>query len=211
MNTINKIGKNTGIIVAGNVIFKLISLVVTIYLARYLGVADYGKFNFLFAYISFFTMITDLGLQATLIREMAQERTKTPELIGNAIIITLLLSILASSLSIAIISLMSYPPDTTLYVYIISVSIFFISYSDVYTSIFRTNLKMQYNLYAKITNRIVSAVLIFAIIFYGGTLLQIVIVMVVSEFIKLLLNHIYGRDAIKAQAVICLRNWAALH
>lgn len=198
MSIVHKIFKNTGIIITGNAIFRFISLVVTIYLARYLGVADFGKFNFLFAYLSFFTLITEFGLSTILIREIAQNKDKTAELVGNALSITFLLSILSFVFSITVISLMSYPADTTFYVYVVSISIFFISYSGVYASIFRANLIMEYNLYAKIISRIFSAILIFFVIFSGGKLIYIILIMVGAEFINAFFNYFYSKKFINS-------------
>ncbi|KKH38755.1 flippase [Methanosarcina mazei] len=210
MSIVRKIAKNTGIIITGNVVFKLISLVVTIYLVRYLGVADFGKFNFLFAYLSFFTLITEFGLSTILIREISQNKDKTAELVGNALSITFLLSILSFILSITMISLISYPADTTFYIYVVSISIFFISYSGVYASIFRANLKMEYNQYAKIISRIFSAILIFFVIFSGGKLIHIVIIMVVAEFINALLNYSYSKKFINPSFKLNIDIWKHL-
>jgi len=76
---VQRVAKNTGIVITGELIFRLVSLVVTIYLARYLGTAGFGKYSFVFAYLAFFNIITDLGLQTILVREMAREPTRAPE------------------------------------------------------------------------------------------------------------------------------------
>jgi len=75
LSTVQQVAKNTGIIISGELIFRLVSLVVTIYLARYLGTAGFGKYSFVFAYLAFFNIITDLGLQTILVREMSREPT----------------------------------------------------------------------------------------------------------------------------------------
>ena len=61
LSTVQQVAKNTGIIISGELIFRLVSLAVTIYLVRYLGTAGFGKYSFVFAYLAFFNIITDLG------------------------------------------------------------------------------------------------------------------------------------------------------
>ncbi|MBP2029472.1 O-antigen/teichoic acid export membrane protein [Methanohalophilus levihalophilus] len=207
---ISKIAKNTAIIVAGNILFRLISLVVTIYLARYLGVVDFGKFSFLFAYLSFFVVITDFGLQTVLIREISQNKSRTREFIGNALIFNLILSIISFILAISVISLMQYPEDTTLFIYIIAFSIFFISYSGIYTSIFRANLEMKYNLYSKIAYRLFSAILIFAVIFNEGSLLTIVTIMLAAEVLKTALDYHFSKKFVRPSYNIDFKLWKYL-
>jgi O-antigen/teichoic acid export membrane protein len=210
VRTVQKIAKNTGVIIAGNVIFRLVSLFVIIYLARYLGTAGFGKYSFVFAYLAFFNIVTDLGLQQILVREMARKPSTAPTLIGNAYVIRLLLTVFAAVLSIVIITLLPYPADTTLYVYIASFTLLFVSFSDFYATIFQANLAMEYNVIAKLAFKFVSGALILWIIFSHGTLTQVMIVLVFSEGIKTLLSYLFSRKFVGPRFAIDFRLWRYL-
>ena len=210
LSTVQRVAKNTGIIISGDLIFRLISLVVVIYLARYLGKVGFGKYNFVFAYLAFFNIIADLGLQTILVREMAREPTRAPKLIGNAYIIRWILTALAVASSIIVITLMSYPADTTTYIYIASLTVLFVSFSDFYTTIFQANLKMKYNIIAKLIFKGLSAALIFWIIFSRGTLMQVMIVLVFSEMVKTLINFSFSRKFTKPKFEIDFGLWKYL-
>ncbi|MCK4814134.1 oligosaccharide flippase family protein, partial [bacterium] len=175
MSTVKRVAKNTGIVIAGNVIFRLVSLVVMIYLARYLGTDGFGEYSFVFAYLAFFGVITELGLQTILVRDMSRDPSNAPKLFGNAYIIKLIVTIFAVTLSIVLITLMSYPADTTTYVYIAAITLLFLSFSDLYATLFQANLKMEYHIIAKLAFKFLSAALIFGIIFSHGTLMQVFI------------------------------------
>lgn len=210
MGTVQRVARNTGIIIVGEVIFKLASLVVIIYLARYLGTAGFGKYTFIFAYIAFFNVISDLGLQAILVREMSRDPSNTSKLIGNACIIRLILTVFAVLLSIFVINLMSYPPDITTLVYIATFTVFFISFSDFYRTIFEANLRMEYNMIAKLTFKIISASLIFWIIFSHGTLMQVIIALVFSEGIKTLISLSFSKKFVRPKFEIDFKLWKYL-
>jgi len=210
LSTVQRVAKNTGIIISGELIFRLVSLVVIIYLARYLGTAGFGKYNFVFAYLAFFNIITDLGLQTILVREMAREPTRASKLIGNAYIIRWILTVLAVASSIIVITLMSYPADTTTYIYIASLIVLFISFSDFYRTIFEAHLRMEYNMVAKLAFKGVSAALILFIIFMKGTLLHIMIALVFSEMVKTSLNYLFSRKFVKPQFEIDFGLWRYL-
>ncbi|RLJ03958.1 MAG: hypothetical protein DRP08_02680, partial [Candidatus Aenigmatarchaeota archaeon] len=210
MSTVRRVARNAGIIIVGDIVFRLISLVVTIYLARYLGTAGFGKYSFVFAYLAFFGVITDLGLQTILVREMSRDPSITPKLIGNAYIIRLILTVIAFISSIVVITLMSYPADTTTYAYIASLTLLLVSFSDFYRTIFEANLKMEYNIIAKLTFKGLSAGLILWIIFARGTLLHIIIALVFSEMVKTLLNYGFSRKFVKPQFEIDFRLWRYL-
>jgi O-antigen/teichoic acid export membrane protein len=210
MNTVQRVAKNTGIIMGGDLIFRLISLVVTIYLARYLGTVGFGKFSFVFAYLAFFGIITDLGFQTILVREMSHDASTAPKLIGNAYFIRLILTVLAVLLSMIVIPFMSYPADTTTYVYIAAFTLLFISFSDFYATIFQANLKMEYRVIAKLAFKIISASLILWIIFSHGTLMQVIIALVFSEMVKTLISFLFSRKLVRPRFEIDFELWRYL-
>ena len=210
MSTVQRVAKNTGIVIAGDIIFRIISLFVMIYLARYLGPSDFGKYSFIFAYLSFFGIMTDFGFQKILVREMARDLSISPKLIGNAYIIRWILTIIAVVSSMTIITLMSYPADTTTYVYIAAFTVLFISFSDFYTTIFQANLRMEYNIIAKLTFKVISAGLIVWIIFANGTLMQVMIALVISEMVKTLLNYLFSKKFVRPRYEIDFGLWKYL-
>jgi O-antigen/teichoic acid export membrane protein len=210
MSTVQRVAKNTGVIIVGNIIFRIISIFVIIYLARYLGPAEFGKYNFVFAYLAFFAVITDLGLQPILVREMSRDPATAPKLIGNAYIIRLILTALGVVLPIIVISFMSYPADTTTYIYISAFALLFISFSDFYATIFAANLRMEYNIIAKLAFKVLSAALILWIILSHGTLLQIIIVLVFSEMVKTLINYYFSRKLLRPKFAIDFELWKYL-
>lgn len=210
MNTVQRVARNTGIIMGGDLIFRLISLVVTIYLARYLGTEGFGKYSFVFAYLAFFGVITNLGLQTILVREMSRDPSTAPKLIGNAYFIRLILTVFAVVLSMIVITFMSYPADTTTYIYIASFTLLFISFSDFYATIFQANLRMEYREIAKLAFKIISAALIIWIIFSQGTLTQVIIVLVFSEMVKTLISYLFSRKLVRPKFEIDFGLWKYL-
>lgn len=210
MSTVQRVAKNTGIVIAGDVIFSIISLFVTIYLARYLGTVGFGKYSFVFAFLAFFNIITDLGLQAILVRDMSRDSSIAPKLIGNAYIIRLILTVIAVVLSMVVITLMSYPPDTTTYIYIAAFTLLFISFSDLYRTIFQANLRMEYSVFARLSFKILSTGLILWIIFSRGTLMHIMIALVFSEMVKTLLSYSFSRKFVRPRFEIDFGLWKYL-
>ncbi len=204
-----RVAKNTGIIIFGDIIFKIISLFITIYLARYLGTVGFGKYNFVFAYLAFFSVITDLGLPTILIREISQNKSMTPKLIGNAYVIKLILTAFAFVLSLIIVSFMPLA-DMAIYVYIAAFTIIFLSFTDLYTVIFQANLRMEYNIAAKLIFKCLSGGLILWIISAKGTLMHVIIALVLSEMVKTLISYYYSRKFVRPLFEIDFKLWKYL-
>jgi O-antigen/teichoic acid export membrane protein len=196
MRTTKKIARNSTIFVGGNLTFRLLSFIIIVYLARYLGVSEFGKYNIVFAYVAIFNVISDLGLQTILVRDIARNEKNISKLIGNAFILRVFLTLIAIASAIVFIDFMSYPDDIRLYTYIASFQIFYLSFNDFYATVFQANLRVEYSVIAKISSRIISGLLIFWIILNKGTLAQVIISVVLSETVKLLITLYFSRKFI---------------
>lgn len=210
MGIARNILKNTGTMVAGNLIFRLISLFTVVYLARHLSVADFGKYNFVFAYLGFFTIITDAGLGDIVVREMSKTPESMQKIVGNVYVIKIFLSIIAVLFSTLIINLLDYPESTNLYIYVASATLVFQSFSDASIAVFITNLKMKYDVISKIISKLVFIALVVYIIILNGTLLYIIVAFILSEFLRMLLNYAFSKKVIQMKYDIDFSLWRVL-
>jgi len=210
VHTVQKIAKNSAIIVVGDITTRFIGLIITIYIAKYLGVAEFGKYGFIFAYLSFFGILTDLGMRDILVRDMSRDKEMIPKLFGNAYIIRLVLSIFAVVSSITAITFMGYPLSMNSLIYIASIQIFFISFSEFYSAIFQVNLQMKYSTFAKLIFKVICLILIFCVICLNGALIQIIFAIVIAESIKTLIIYFYYRKMAKPRFEIDLQVWKYL-
>ncbi len=74
--------RNTGWMFAGQ-LSMIISLIVNIWIARYLGPEKFGILNYIFAFVGIFGFISGLGISDVLIRELVKNPNKKNELLGT--------------------------------------------------------------------------------------------------------------------------------
>ena len=98
----NKEVKNAGWLIGGRIIQMLLSLVVGILTARYLGPDNYGLVSYGSAYVAFFTALCNLGLNAVIIKDFVDYPDEQGEAIGSALTMRLVSSILCAILTICI-------------------------------------------------------------------------------------------------------------
>jgi O-antigen/teichoic acid export membrane protein len=84
------------------------------------------------------------------------------------------------------------------------------SFSDLYATIFQANLRMEYNIIAKLAFKFLSAALILWIIFSHGTLMQVIIALVFSEMVKTLLSYLFSRKFVRPRFEIDFGLWKYL-
>ena len=74
---------NTGWIVSERIYQMLISLVVGVITARYLGPANYGIINYAASFIAFFSSICTLGLEGIIVKELVDNPEREGEILGS--------------------------------------------------------------------------------------------------------------------------------
>lgn len=87
-----KILKQTSYVFLAQALGRVIGLFYTIFLARNLGVSDFGLYTVALAYFYLISSIVDFGFNRFLIREIAQNRSKITELFSNISLLRLTFS-----------------------------------------------------------------------------------------------------------------------
>ena len=196
MSNVQTIAKNTGFLLLGRVLTKIISLFSVILIVRYLGEIGYGKYAFAFAFVSFFMIIAELGIHSILVREVSRSSSKAPLLVGNAIILSTFFSAVAFLFAVVSINILGYPEETINIVKIASLGLIFGLLSP-FGVIYETELKMKYSVFFGLTSRII---LLFSIIFITSNNLGLnwlVLSTVLSDGIHYFLMAMYSKKLLR--------------
>ena len=122
----NREVKNAGWLIAGKVVQMLLSLLVGVWTARYLGPGDYGTINYANSYASFFMAFCTLGINSVIIKEFADKSEKTGETLGTAITLRIVSSFLSALLIVGIVTIVDFDePMTIIVVALCSISLLF--------------------------------------------------------------------------------------
>lgn len=81
----NKVAKNAGWLIGGQIAQMLVSFVVSVLSARYLGPGNYGLISYGTAYVTFFTSLCTLGINSVIVKEIINNREKEGQVLGTAI------------------------------------------------------------------------------------------------------------------------------
>jgi len=114
VNTLQRLFKNTIAMSATSFLRLGVGLVLTIYIARYLGPTFLGKYTLLVAYINIFQILAEAGIPRLVTREVARAPRASGTYFWNALAVQLTCSGVASLAMIAVVDILGYPADTTL-------------------------------------------------------------------------------------------------
>lgn len=163
MNTAQRIFKNTGVLFIAQIINYALAFFYTIYLARYLGVDEFGVLSFGLSFTLIMGVTADLGLSILAVREISRDKSVSSSYIGNIVILKAVLCSVTMGLIVLLINILNYPFQTIYVVYILAFWMIFTSFTQLFYSVFQAYEKMEYQAVGTI---LYSIILLFGI-FYG--------------------------------------------
>lgn len=112
----NSVVQNAGWLMFGKIAQMVISLLVGIITARYLGPSNYGILNYAGAYAAFFMAFCTLGTKAILVKEFVDNPDEEGEIIGSTLFMRGISSILSAIVIVLIVSVVDAGEKTTIIV-----------------------------------------------------------------------------------------------
>ncbi len=185
-----RIAKNTLVLALADMINKLLSFVLLIYLARYLGAANFGIYSFAFSFVGLFVILSDAGLNLLLIRDVARDTSKLKKYLGNIIVIRTLLSIVTLILIFITINLLNYSPDIKVIVYIAGVSVILFSFVGTFRAVFQAFEKFEYDALITIMERVVVVPLCLILLLLGYGLIPIIYAILLGSILSIIVGYL---------------------
>ena len=84
--------KNSIWIIGEKVMQMIITFIVTMFSARYLGPSNYGVLSYGVAFVTFFTSIVKLGLDSIIVKELIDNKNEQGKILGTSIVMRLISS-----------------------------------------------------------------------------------------------------------------------
>jgi O-antigen/teichoic acid export membrane protein len=159
MSTLRIIIKNTKWQLSANILNKLLSIILVIFLARGLGDVEFGKYSFANSFIQIFVVLADLGISLLLIREIAKRGEMAGIYFVNLGALKIILSFGTLSIIAVIINILPYPLETVKIVYILSIYFILSSFSSFCRSIMNAFEKMEYDAIVSFIEKIIIVAL----------------------------------------------------
>ena len=184
----NRIFKNTSSLFSAHLIGRLGSLVITIWLMpRYFTESELGGYFVAIALTNLIAILTELGLQNPLIREMTLHPQQTRHYLGNALIVRGILSIVAYGIMI-ISGIFLYPLIIVKMIVFLGLAEIANSLAQLYRCVFRAHEEMKYEALTVIAERGAFLVIGGGAILRGYGLVPVCQVMLAASCLNLILS-----------------------
>jgi O-antigen/teichoic acid export membrane protein len=188
---------------------RILTLLLMIYLARSLGSLGFGKLSFAISFTSLFLILSDLGVTTLTVREVARNKERGPEYVGNTATLKLFLSIFTFLVISISVSFINVPFDTRFVIYLIGACIIFENMGVFFGAVFQAYEKMKYIMICEIIEKVFLLSLAFVLLRLGYGLISVGILYLFSGILYCLLNmgFVY-RKFLKPRYSIDSRFWS---
>lgn len=148
-HTLQQVIANTGWLFADKIIRMGAGLLVGVWVARYLGPAQFGLFNYALAFVALFSIIANLGLDSIVVRDLVHDPERRDETLGTAFSLKLIVGSATFVLTLGAICLLRPAEGTTHWlVGIIALGTIFQAF-DTVDFWFQAQVRSKYSVYAK--------------------------------------------------------------
>ena len=136
MKKLSILRKNLALSITARGLSNLITFISMIYLIRYLGQVQYGRFAVALAFVNFFAFLMGPGFRTIMLRDLGKDRELLPTLMGNMLALRLLLALVTFFVMAGITTIMHFERNITILIYILFVWLFFTNLSVQFRSLF---------------------------------------------------------------------------
>ena len=154
MSILARVTRNIVFKFSGEIFSRLLTFIFFIYVARMLGDAGLGEYSFVVSFATIFLVLADLGFNTLLIRDVAADKDKVNQYVGNINTLKVILSVICFIAMTVIISFSSYSQITVLNVQLAGLMALINSFIDYSYAIFNAFEKMHNEMMLKIINKI---------------------------------------------------------
>lgn len=137
--------KNAGWLIAGRVIQMVLSFVVGIFAARYLGPSNYGLINYGLAFVTFFSAFCNLGINSILVKEIVNSPNNSGKILGTTCFLRILSSLFSTLLIGIIVWFIDYGEPLTFWVVILCASSLIFQTGEIFNYWFQAQYKSKFS------------------------------------------------------------------
>lgn len=190
MSKIKKILKNITALYLAKFLSLFFGLILSIMIARILGDESFGQYSFIIAFTSIFAILSGLGYDMLIVKELARNKNKTNKYLGNVITIRFLLSIIIFISFIIITCIFKLPTEIKSILYLFGAYNFLIYFAKIFQAVFQAYEKMEYILFINIIIHSIRAASGIFILLNGFGLFILGLVFLFSGIFEVLLSFI---------------------
>lgn len=173
MSVTARVIKNSSLLMMASLINNVMTFILTLFTARYLGTHDFGLISSATSLVGVFGIFCDLGLSTYAIREVSRNKELTGVYFGTTLLFRVIFTLITFVIYVVFVSNSNFRGDGTIVMLLFGLYMVFNSFATFYYSLFQSNEKMKYQTIGNVIYS-TSVLLIILVIIYQGSNVTIV-------------------------------------
>ena len=145
--TVRRVLKNTLAVYGKNGFDTTVALLSIAILARYLNLTDFGRYSFIIAFVTIFKVVSTMGVNTILTREVAKNREEAVRFYSSALMIQIILSAITFGIIAISINIVSSSEIVIKATYICAIAVIFEFVGKTFSSVFQAFERMEFDAY----------------------------------------------------------------
>ncbi|MEX0749365.1 MAG: flippase [Dehalococcoidia bacterium] len=170
MTVARTVARNSIVQLAGRGITMAVSLGTLSLLARYLGPEDFGKYQFVIAFL-LLVNVSDFGVATLAVRHLATSERDADDLMGNVVVVRSVLAACSTGIAIGIAFLVGYPAEIKAAIAVAALSFPLMIAAGAYNATFAANLRMEFATIGNVAQAVVTLVCMLLVVANGSWLI----------------------------------------
>lgn len=210
MSLKRKVAYNTAAQIIGRAVNTALAIATVGVLTRYLGVAGYGSYTTVFAFVGLFSTLADFGFMLILLRELGAGKVAPEKAARNVLTIRTVFALVVYALAFAIGWILKYPLIVHLGIGIIAISMLWGTIQGTIIAVLQANLRVDKAVFGDVVARVIILGLV--VWFAKGSLglLAVLAAYPIGSFVGLLINAYYANQYVKLGFAFDSQYWRYL-
>jgi O-antigen/teichoic acid export membrane protein len=210
MHSMSKIKRNIMWLTASQIATWSGSLVLLVVMPRHLGVEDYGAYQFVVAFMGYFTLVGMLGSNTFLVKTIARDHTTVGRYLANALTLKFVLTAALSVLAIGLGYLLGYSDQTMVLIEIGCVLMFAVVLNDAIGSALQGLQRMGNFAFWRVVQMAVGVGFGLAVLRAGHGVIAFAFAAPLGALIPLIANSVNVWPALRRSFRIDFKMWSTL-
>lgn len=186
-----RIAKNISILMVSQLATWALSLLLMVFLPRYLGPATVGVYYLAISVWTIIGMFVTFGTDVLLMKEVSRDTENLSKLFSTILLVRLLLFVVGFAIAMAALPALQYPGETVLIIGLTGFSFLVWQFVDVCQASLQGLERMEYIAYGTIANKLVSTLGSIALLVAGWGIYAVVLMLLVAGLVNLLIQFVY--------------------
>ncbi len=185
--------KNASVLFASQIITWALTLLLTIFLPRFLGPAAVGQFHLANSLWAVVAIVATFGMDVLLVKETARAPGRAAELFGTTLVLRSLLYLLGAGFLVLYTWIAGYEAETLQVIAVVGIANLIVQMTGACEALLKGVERMEFISYGNIAAKTLLTVLSIALLLLGQSVVAIAAVGIVAALVNLLLQLRYLR------------------